>query len=119
MTCIYKYLYLFSMIIVLGGCQQNHSIDYLLEHPDVLKTELSHCENRHDVSIACENAKKADETFFALVNHRIENPEKFGLQIMQAEQQMVTLKNNKQNFQNQAHQVRVLLAVVAATSHIE
>ena len=93
---------LWLTVAFLSGCQQTLSYDYLMQHPAALQKEYTNC--RGEATAHCEQVVRAAEDFRSLVQQRSDNPELFGLQIMQAQQ-----RGDKQK-------VRVLYAVVQATS---
>ena len=102
MNKIYKIRVLLLVVVLLSGCQQTRSYDYLMQHPAVLQKEYASC--RGQSTAHCDEVVRAAEDFRTLIQQRSDNPELFGQQIMQAQQ-----KGDKQK-------VRVLYAVVKATS---
>lgn len=99
---IFKIYVILLTVVLLSGCQQTLSYDYLMQHPAILQKEYVSCQV--EASAQCDQVVHAAEDFRALVQQRGDNPELFGLRIMQAQQ-----RGDKKK-------VRVLYAVVKATS---
>lgn len=117
------------------GCQPKHSSYlYLLRHPDFLQEQMANCQTTQ--SSVCETVKKAADDYLAMNNQREENPEAFGLKILDAQRDLVDKKTAldavKQNLSDPAEQkklpvlqeaydaelltVNAMLAIVASTS---
>jgi len=99
---IFKMSLILLSVVLLSSCRQTLSYDYLMQHPAVLQKEYTRC--RGEATAQCDQVVRAAEDFRALIQQRSDNPELFGLQIMQAQQ-----RGDKQK-------VRMLYAVVKATS---
>ncbi|MCD6039554.1 MAG: hypothetical protein K0S27_954 [Gammaproteobacteria bacterium] len=102
MQAMIKIFIIFGGILILSGCKPVLDYSYLMQHPDVLHKEYVRC--RGQSSMQCEGVVRAAEDFRMLVQQRSENPELFGLEIMQAQQ-----KGEKQK-------VKIFYAVVKETS---
>ena len=106
--------------LFLCACQQHPvTYDYLMQHPDVLQTEAENCNNASDTQKSCADVKKAARDFMDLVNARAREPEKFGQQILALQNEIGQLQvsgNDQAKYQQDQQQLKVLYAVVAATS---
>jgi hypothetical protein len=130
---------MFSGLFLLLGCKHQSSYLYLIQHPETLQSELAKCRNT-DSADTCKIAKRAAQDLVIFNNQRQDNPEKFGLKILQAQQTLakthdnLTLAQNdllthandaavqkkvvslKDDYNNQLEQVNAMLAIVATTS---
>lgn len=133
---------------LLISCNNSFSHEYLLEHPDVLQKELTRCQESGEYTSYCDGVKQAGQEFMALVSARGNDPELFGRQILQAQSELADEKEKleqlrqeqeqmkgspatelqdmqkkldlvKTTYQAKEQKVKVLLAVVAATTSNE
>lgn len=106
---------LFSLFIIFPLCScsvpQDDLYEYFLQHPLELKKQASHCSAANDESERCEIALKAAEEMNALVMEQRQNPQKFGEEILQQE-----MAYSRDNSQDTADKIRVLLAVISLSS---
>lgn len=123
---------LFISVFLLSGCQKDVSYTYFMQHPKALQQSIEACQN--NTFSYCDDVDRAERDFNALVTERLEDPELFGLKIMQAQQLLVNLqliyqqveksdpatwKAAEQAYRAQEDKVKILYAVVVGTSHSE
>lgn len=134
MSLNYKRLLTLCLLpILLCGCKQSYSDEYLFQNPDVLEKELSRCQDSNDATPYCASIKKSAELYVQLANKQHENPEDFGKEILQLEADLVRSKEALQQakdsnqdkeklaaieeaYQAQLRKLKTYLAVVAGTS---
>lgn len=76
------------LIFTLIGCQQSFSREYLLQNPDQLQKEFNRCRDNNENSVFCDKVIQTAEEFTKLLNQQHSNPEQFGKQILQMQQQL-------------------------------
>lgn len=147
MKTLHLVFLLLTATCCLVGCKKSYTHEYLLQHPNVVQTELAQCRKAAEYTSYCDMVKHTADEFDALVNVRSQNQEAFGKQLLQAEKNLVVAKESmlqaqqsyeqsklanqsipndvqqkflqaKQNYQIQAQKVATLLAVVAAMSMV-
>lgn len=118
---------------VLSGCHKEITYNYLMQHPHQLQKILNECHlQTHPY---CDEANRAADDFTSYVDKRRENPELFGQQIMQVQQQLALLSKNdeqakqeknpekikiaEQAYQAEKEKLNILYAVVVETSQSE
>ena len=124
--------FLISSLIVflISGCHEEITYTYLMQNPHRLKVLLNECQ--HQTYYYCSEAHRAADDFTVFVNARTENPEGFGQQIMQEQQQLALLLKNylqakhegnpeniktaEQAYKAQKDKLKILYAVVVVTS---
>jgi hypothetical protein len=123
-----KTLVMMSTLILLTGCTEPLSREYLLQHPRVLHKEFDRCQNNNSNVAYCDMVVEAAQEFVKLSNTYADNPQTFAQQIMQEENQVVDLQQKlqgakedgkamiEQAYKIQMQHVKVLLAVVAEAS---
>jgi hypothetical protein len=136
-----KQIKLFSVLLsamILAGCHSSESRESLMLNPKKLETEATRCRSdSHLRPFYCEMVINTAEDFNGLINLRSANPEQFGQQIIETQQQLAVtvaaIKNVqsanpkdykkidplKQLYQEQSQKLQMLLAVVAATSGLD
>jgi hypothetical protein len=121
--------------VLLSGCQDEaYSRYYLLTNPSVLKSEYFHCQKNKFNQEYCDRVLRTMEDFVGLVNVHDANQQQFGMQILDAQEQLAKLttdlaRENTQTPKNLAkiqsleqasevtrEKIEVLLSVVGATS---
>lgn len=131
---------LIGCLFSLSGCKESDTYSYLMLHPSILQQDYERCEESGFEGQNCDLVRKAGEQFALLVDERRENPETFGLKIIQAQQSLAVaadkLQLAKQNlakapsdsknqqtvdaaekdYHDQHLQMRILLKVIRATS---
>jgi len=88
-----------------------------MQHPLVLKQMILRCDES-DLP-ECTDVKRAAQDFSQLINERQEDPEKFGMKIMAAQQELANLKLQRATSQaltEQQQKINVLYAVVVLTT---
>lgn len=90
MMSLIQYVLLAVVFLGLAGCQNpNYSLDYLVEHPLLLKDEIEYCQSLANKTPAqaqrCETAMTAGATLMALLSERQQDPEKFGQRVIDNE----------------------------------
>lgn len=134
-----KITLMFSGLFLLLGCKHQSTYLYLIQHPEALQTELSKC-HENDSADTCKIVKRAAQDLVIFNNQRQDNPEKFGLKILQAQETLAKTHQNlmlaqndllthandaaaqkkvaslKDDYNNQLEQVDAMLAIVATTS---
>lgn len=91
-----KFLILTLSAFMLTGCNNEMSYNYLMQHPQVLRHEVTDCQSaeaktQREIS-QCEIVMYAAANFNALVDEQQSDPEKFGQRIMDAEVAYIKLK---------------------------
>ncbi len=78
------------LCLLLASCN-NQAITYsdLMQHRDLLEQKISQCEIKEEPF--CDTVRRAALDYSVLENEQSFYPEKFGLRVMQAQQQLVTL----------------------------
>lgn len=97
---------------LLAGCGEEKNLTYLTDHPLILKQEIINCQTNTAVvdrgqNAYCQTVMTAATKVIAIINEQQENPEKFGQKILEAETQLIKLKNKM-------HQLERLLSTVKA-----
>lgn len=91
-----KIILLAGTVFLLAGCQQSFTAQYLLEHPEALKSEVERCEMTVSMSDSmtkhCEIVVKAAGQFMTLLNHQQFEPEQFGETVLLSEMKVSDLK---------------------------
>ncbi len=106
---------LITIAFLLVGCsQQDLTYQYLMQHPVELERAAIRCQTSD--ATACDVVQHAAEDFSALINQRAKDPQLFGERILQAQEALEKLTVTDPAYHEQDAKVRVLLAVVAATS---
>lgn len=115
-----KLIYIFFFSFLLMSCQNKLTYDYLLTHPQYLQSQYERCEN---VELPeCEMIRRAAMDFGALVKHQMQNPDRFGQEIREAQQQLIELKSSyaknntpdaKQAVEDQQRKLNGMYAVIA------
>lgn len=136
---ILKWLVLFFGVFLLLGCKPKSAYLSLIQHPEELQSQLADCQG-NNTSDVCKVIKRAAQDLVIFNNQRQDNPEKFGLRILQAQQTLVNTHENlllaerelsahsddaalakkvsalKDDYNNQLEQVNAMLEIVATTS---
>jgi hypothetical protein len=84
-----------SLALLVMGCQQDeHTLNYLLQHPLVLEKEFTRCQALKEVNPAqeeqCALVTKAVNQVSIVANQQRYEPEKFGLRILTAQMEINT-----------------------------
>ena len=127
-------------LLVMGCRHEAYTYDYILQHPKVMQGEIAQCTRNAEYTTYCDMIKHTSDEFIALENMRADDQERFGKQVLAAEQTLATLKialeQTKENYKKtpqqkdvqlkydmaksaykaQMQKVHILLAVIAATS---
>jgi hypothetical protein len=89
MKNVNKFLMSSLILIALSGCNKKLSYSYLMQHPDVLKQKIADCQSTDEKSKEeikeCEIVLYAAANMVSLINEQREDPEKFGLRILNIE----------------------------------
>src|SRR5580658_8859715 len=101
-----KYIKLFitaALIILISSCHEELSYNYLIQHPDVLKSKLDDCQsaaNLHkQLTPQCELVFYATANFMSVYEEAGNDPEKLGQQVLDAEGECVKAKSAYQTAQ--------------------
>ena len=98
MTDIKKILMIVLAVCMFTGCKENLSHSYLMQHPLVLKKEVTRCQSLVDKSsdqaTQCASVMSAARDMMAIINEQQEDPEKFGQKILDTEAAYVNAKND-------------------------
>jgi len=113
-----RYLIGFFLAFALtNGYAQPLTYDYLMQHPERLQKEYSHCTQGNDQNTGeCKIIKEAAADFLRLVEERNSDPEGFGSRVMQVQTTLATTKLDPAEQQKEMQQLRTLYAVIAATT---
>jgi len=115
-----KLIYVFIFSLLLMSCQNELTYDYLLTHPKFLQSQYENCENVERPQ--CEIIRRAAMDFSALVKHQMQDPERFGAEVRDTQQQLLILKNTyekektpeaKKALEDQQLQLNGMYAVIA------
>jgi len=102
--------------LLLLGCQDHHTYDYLMTHPQVLEKKAAQCQGSTDEQ--CRVVQQAANDFYQLMTAQQSDPEKFGNQILQDETacQAAKTAGNEKLYADLQQKIRYELAVVSMTS---
>lgn len=108
------------VFLLMSGCEKpTFSYDYLMQHPNVLQDEYQTCEQTKSTDQRCKIVKQATDDFLQLANERNQEPEVFGLKIMQVQIKIAELSQkpeSKIEYEKQNQKLASLYAVIAMTS---
>lgn len=115
---------------LLTGCHRDYTYIDWMKHPKALQKAILQCQRNERPE--CVDVFKAAEDFLALIHQRSNDPEAFGLMLLQAEQKAAALENEikedqqkgalqeavekNQTLMKVKDQIKIGLAVVAMTS---
>lgn len=87
-----------------------------MTHPLVLKKLVLQCDESDQPE--CVDVRRAAQDFSELINQRRDDPEKFGMKIIAAQQELANLKLHAapEAIRQQQQQINVLYTVVVLTS---
>ncbi|HEX2548772.1 MAG TPA: EexN family lipoprotein [Gammaproteobacteria bacterium] len=115
-----KFIYIVGILFFLAGCQKEFTYDYLITHPQFLQKEYEKCENTERPE--CETIRRVAMDFSATVRHQMQDPDRFGREVMEAQHQLLELKaayqkdptpDSKQAYVDQKQKLDRLYAVIA------
>ena len=99
-----KTLFIFIMLVVLTGCKEKLTYQYMMRHPAFLQTELKRCNSltiKTGTQITeCAEVDRAGTDFQSLLNEQKIDPAPFGKRVMDAERESVNAKEQMEK----AHQ---------------
>lgn len=79
------------LISVLMGCSEQHTYSYLMQHPAVLKNDLTDCQSSiqktKEQAKQCEVVMNAAANVMTILNEQQQDPEKFGQRVLDMETQ--------------------------------
>jgi hypothetical protein len=110
-----KILIVTFSFLVFAGCKQE-PLTYieLMQHPDVLHERYMSCQGVD--SPECQLVKHAAQDFLALSTQGQENPELFGQNLIEAQEQLAAMQPQQPGYQALNEKINAMLAVVALTS---
>jgi hypothetical protein len=102
--------------LLLLGCSESVTYDYLVMHPKKLELAYSTCQLSNTLS--CDMVKQAAHDMGELIYEHENNPETFGKNIMSLQQQLQTMRQQN-NFDRQAYdaqlkKLKIMYAVAAS-----
>lgn len=128
-----RFIATYLLMLMLSACQaQNQNYSYLMRHPEYLQQAYNQCIDGKKPLLSCEVIIHAQKDFDTLVKQRQQDPEAFGAQIMQAQEESAYLKakwlaskqttteyeNAEAAYHQSSEKVKILHAVIAATSMV-
>src|SRR3990167_9180440 len=114
---MYKITGLFFCLLLTGCEAEPVTYDSLMQNPSRLQKESVICQQNEEPQ--CNIVRQAAQNFLQLINERRDDPEKFGQEIIQIQislSELAKQPGTKEMYQQQEKKLRILFAVVAATS---
>lgn len=109
--------FIFLSVAFLMGCKKELTSSYLLQHPQVLKQEVTHCQlmgqKTAEQEARCRIVMDAAVDLTMMLNKQQEDPEKFGQQLLDTEIACIKLKNEWQKGEQHIASLKAKQASVA------
>jgi hypothetical protein len=114
---------LLLMTAALTGCKEELTYSYLMQHPSALKQALDNCESTNKQSSVeaaqCNMAVNADAALRTLINNMLQDPEKFGQNILDEEAACVKAKDSLHEAKQRLETLRAKSASSAEVQAVE
>lgn len=86
-------VYLFFIFLMTGCWEQKPTYLYLMVHPDYLQQSYRRCvQEAMSPTLQCEIIMRAQGDFTSLINQREQDPEGFGVKVLQEQANNISLK---------------------------
>lgn len=108
-------LALFFSLFFTGCHQLPLTYEFLMQHPDIINKEFTHCQNE-STSASCDLVQQAAKDFLLLSEERANDPLAFGKKIRDAQMVLMNLSPQSEAYRKQENEIKILYAVVVATS---